>query len=71
MLLHGPLIKGESKIFPGPLSPAHKGHKGAGGHQLPSAAVHGQDHSVHPGPQPLHLGNQEVAASDLACGMAQ
>lgn len=34
--------------------------EGAGGDQPAPEAVHGQDHPGHPGPQPLHPGDQEL-----------
>lgn len=39
--------------------------EGAGRDQPASTTVHGQNHPVHPGPQPLHTGDQEVAAAQL------
>lgn len=39
--------------------------EGARGDQFTSAAVHGQNHPEHPGPQPLHSRDKELAATQL------
>lgn len=40
------------------LSTVNGGPEGAGGNQHTPATVHGQNHPVHPGPQPFHPGDQ-------------
>lgn len=34
--------------------------QGTRGDQLPSKAIHGQDHFIHSGPQPIYSGNQKL-----------
>lgn len=46
-------------------SPVNGGPEGAGGNQLTSATVHGQNHPVHPGPQPFNPGDQKLAVTQL------
>lgn len=48
------------------LPPVNGSPEGAGGNQHTSATVHGQNHPVYPGPQPLHPGDQgQLAVTQL------
>lgn len=47
---------------------ANGGPKGAGGDQLPTETVHGQDYPGYTGPQPLHPGDQTLSQGWLQSG---